>query len=143
MSVIHFKEKIKSFMEKPHILDYLEVGIVLLVGIGSFGLGRLSVVNNTNSNNINKGGVVVLSQNEGIQNATSRTFSTTTDIGQGDNSNLGTSSEGAFVASRSGKKYYPSSCGSANRIKPENRVYFNTPSEAEARGLTRSETCKY
>ena len=80
MSVIHFKEKIKSFMEKPHILDYLEVGIALLVGIGSFGLGRLSLVNNTNSDTVNKGGVVVLSQNEGIQNATSRTFSTTIDI---------------------------------------------------------------
>ena len=67
-------------MEKPHILDYLEVGIALLVGIGSFGLGRLSLVNNTNSDTVNKGGVVVLSQNEGIQNATSRTFSTTIDI---------------------------------------------------------------
>jgi hypothetical protein len=142
MSVIHFKEKIKSFMEKPHILDYLEVGIVLLVGIGSFALGRLSVVNNTNSDSVNKGGVVVLSHNEGIQNATLRTFSTTTDIGQGDNSNTNASSEEAFVASRSGKKYYPSNCGSANRIKPENRVYFKTSTEAEARGLTRSETCK-
>ena len=129
-------------MEKPHILDYLEVGIVLLVGIGSFALGRLSVVNNTNSDSVNKGGVVVLSHNEGIQNATLRTFSTTTDIGQGDNSNTNASSEEAFVASRSGKKYYPSNCGSANRIKPENRVYFKTSTEAEARGLTRSETCK-
>lgn len=142
MSVIHFKEKIKSFMEKPHILDYLEVGIVLLVGIGSFGLGRLSVINNTNLDSVNKGGVVVLSQQEGIQNTTSRTFSTTTDTGEVNNSTINTSQEGAFVASRSGKKYYPSNCGSANRIKPENRVYFKTSNEAEARGLTRSETCK-
>ena len=56
---------------------------------------------------------------------------------------MNASPEEAFVASRSGKKYYPSNCGSANRIKPENKIYFDTESEAETKGFTRTETCKY
>lgn len=142
MSVIHFKEKIKSFMAKPRILDYLEVGVILLVGIGSFGLGRLSVTNNTNIDTVNNSGVVVLSQNQRVQTTTQTKSISPSTVGQVSDSGTSNTQGGAFVASRSGKKYYPVGCGSANRIKTENKVYFDTEEEAEARGLTRTETCK-
>lgn len=39
-----------------------------------------------------------------------------------------------FVASKTGKKYYPSSSATAKKIKEENRVYFTTKEEAEKAG---------
>ncbi len=129
-------------MAKPRILDYLEVGVILLVGIGSFGLGRLSVTNNTNIDTVKNSGVVVLSQNQHVQTTTPKKSISPSIIEQTSDSVTADTPRGAFVASRSGKKYYPVDCGSANRIKSENKVYFDTEEEAEARGLTRTETCK-
>lgn len=54
-----------------------------------------------------------------------------------------TSEGGAFVASKSGKKYFPVTCGSSKTIKKENAVYFNTSAEAESAGYTQSVQCKY
>lgn len=39
-----------------------------------------------------------------------------------------------FVASKTGKKYYPSSPAAAKKIKEENRLYFATKEEAEKAG---------
>ena len=50
---------------------------------------------------------------------------------------------GAFVASKSGAKYFPVTCSSAKTLKKENALYFNTPTEAEAAGYTQSSKCKY
>lgn len=50
-------------------------------------------------------------------------------------------SGGNYVASKTGKTYYPKNCKSVNRIKPENRVYFTTVREATAKGLTLSKAC--
>ncbi len=48
----------------------------------------------------------------------------------------------AFVASKTGKSYYPNGCKSLDRVKPENRVYFNTEKDAQDAGLTKSSLCK-
>lgn len=47
-----------------------------------------------------------------------------------------------IVASKNGKRYYYANCGGVNRIKQENRIYFNTKEEAEAKGLTLASGCK-
>ncbi|MDP2587242.1 MAG: hypothetical protein Q8P33_00510 [bacterium] len=48
---------------------------------------------------------------------------------------------GPFVASSSGKKYHPSTgCSYADRIKPENKIYFTSEQEARAAGYEPS-TC--
>lgn len=44
--------------------------------------------------------------------------------------------EGAFVASSSGKKYYPADSKQGQNIKEDNRVYFSTEKEAEAAGYS-------
>ncbi len=54
----------------------------------------------------------------------------------------GGNSARAYVASKNGAKYYPVGCKSADRIKPENRVYFVSAEEAEIEGLEPSTTCK-
>lgn len=46
-----------------------------------------------------------------------------------------------FVASKTGKVYYPATCKSVNRIKPENRVYYESSEELLVRGYTPSKTC--
>jgi hypothetical protein len=46
-----------------------------------------------------------------------------------------------FVAAKSGTKYYPIGCGTAERIKPENRIYFATEQQAQEKGYSRTATC--
>src|SRR3990167_4005144 len=49
--------------------------------------------------------------------------------------NMPTTSQGSYVASKSGEKYHPATgCSYADRIKSENKIYFNTPQEAETAG---------
>lgn len=47
----------------------------------------------------------------------------------------------AFIASKSGTRYYPKGCKSVNRIKPENRIFFETAAEAEETGFTKAAGC--
>lgn len=51
-------------------------------------------------------------------------------------------SGGAYVASKTGTKYYLPWCGTANRIKEENKVWFATKAEAEAAGYEPAKNCK-
>ncbi|MDB4992261.1 MAG: protein of unknown function with transrane region [Parcubacteria group bacterium] len=49
---------------------------------------------------------------------------------------------GTYVASKTGTKYYLPSCATAKRIKDENKVWFNTKAEAEAKGYGPASNCK-
>jgi hypothetical protein len=49
--------------------------------------------------------------------------------------------DGAYVASKNGTKYYPKGCSGAKRIKEENRVFFATASKAESEGYTLASGC--
>lgn len=51
------------------------------------------------------------------------------------------SENGDYVASNRGRMYYPVSCGAANNLKQENRIYFQTAIEAETAGYKRSTAC--
>lgn len=48
---------------------------------------------------------------------------------------------GNFLASINGNTYYPKNCAAANRIKEENRIWFNTKEEAEAQGYKPAQNC--
>lgn len=48
---------------------------------------------------------------------------------------------GTYVASKNGTKFYLPTCGSAKRIKDENKVWFDTKEEAEAAGFTPAANC--
>lgn len=48
---------------------------------------------------------------------------------------------GNFVASINGKAYYPKGCKSANVIKEENRIWFESAEDAEADGYNRAKNC--
>jgi hypothetical protein len=48
---------------------------------------------------------------------------------------------GNFLASINGKAYYPKDCAAANRIKEENKIWFDTKEEAEAQGYKPAQNC--
>ena len=121
-------EKIKLFLESEKGKDLLVVIIVILVGLGSFELGRLSKENTQGS----------LKIDYGDQNTT-----TDTNLAPSDNSTPTTavSSGKNFFASSRGTKYYTISCSAGKTIKQENRVWFKTGEEAKAAGYELSSSC--
>ncbi len=64
-----------------------------------------------------------------------------------DKGNLGNTQEqaskaqGAFVASKSGTKFYPADCSYADRILPQNKIWFITEQDAQAAGYEVSTQC--
>lgn len=53
-----------------------------------------------------------------------------------------TSGSGRYVASKNGSKYFPEDCSSSKTIKEANKVYFNTPEEAQKAGYELAKNCK-
>ncbi len=49
---------------------------------------------------------------------------------------------GQYVASKSGKSYHLPWCGGAKQIKEENKIWFATKEEAEAKGYAPAKNCK-
>lgn len=49
---------------------------------------------------------------------------------------------GQYVASKNGEAYYLPWCSGVSRIKEENKVWFGSKEEAEARGYRPAKTCK-
>ncbi|MDO8676574.1 MAG: hypothetical protein Q7K16_02900 [Candidatus Azambacteria bacterium] len=67
---------------------------------------------------------------------------TTINYGAGDtNTPKKTVSFGNFVASINGEAYYPINCAAAQRIKEENRIWFNSSEEAEVDGYRPAQNC--
>jgi hypothetical protein len=112
-------EKIKRFLEGKQGKDILTVLIVVLVGLGSFGLGRLS------KNVVSEG--LKIEYTEGSLEASIAEATTT---------------KKNFFASKRGSKYYSLGCSGGKTIKQENRVFFNTKEEAEKAGYELSVSCK-
>ncbi|OGI60183.1 hypothetical protein A2641_03845 [Candidatus Nomurabacteria bacterium RIFCSPHIGHO2_01_FULL_37_25] len=134
-------EKIKQIitysLENEKGKDILIVLIVILLGLGSFELGRLS------KNNISSGiKIEYPNQETNVISATDSIskgiFDISTKTVQVQNSNSGKN----FFASNRGSKYYSFSCSAGKTIKQENRVYFFTREEAEKAGYEFSSSCK-
>lgn len=105
-------------------LSHLYVpAIVALVGLSCFGLGRLSVAAGEAPRLVINAPGVQLAASAAVVQAS-----------QGGKS-------GAYVASKSGSKYYLPSCSGASRINEANKVWFATVEEAEAAGYTPAANC--
>ncbi len=126
-------EKIKQFFESEKGKNAITVFIVILVGLGSFELGRLSKEDKTSGIKIeyinqaeNQSANVISS----VKNSPEK-VSITTNFG-GKN----------FFASNRGNKYYSIGCSGGKTIKQENRIYFATREEAEKAGYELSSSCR-
>jgi len=127
-------QKIKAFIDSKQGKDILIVLIVILVGLGSFELGRLS--KGTGSTD---GVKIEYTGKSASQNLEASALSAEDNL----QSNLApVKSATSYFASNRGKKYYPAGCSAGKTIKQENRIYFKTTSEAEAAGYTLSSSCR-
>jgi len=131
-------EKIKLFINSEKGKDILIVIVVILVGLGSFELGRLSKEDNSQD----------LKTNNNIQNTDNTSqvsVDNPPDVGHLEHSRRPTSgttsADKPFFASSKGKKYYTVGCQAGKTIKESNRVYFATGEAAEAAGYTLSSSC--
>lgn len=124
-------EKIKHFMESDKGKDILTVIIVILVGLGSFELGRLSKESDS-------GGIKIgyPSQNDKQRASVVSLLNNTPETIPNNNFSGKT-----FFASSKGTKYYTLGCSAGKTIKQENRVYFTTGEEAQLAGYTLSSSC--
>lgn len=106
--------------------DLFLAGLIVLVSVGSFGLGRLSVIWPEKQ-------PLTIMQNDKLQ-MPKTTFASP--IGSADNLALG-----KYVASKNGLSYHFPWCSGAKRIKEENKVWFQTKEEAEAGGYKPAANC--
>lgn len=116
--------------------------IIVVVACGSFWLGRLS-----ETQNVPKQAIATETQVSNV--SLSDTFSDSNhEIATSSINNSATpqssltSSQGAYVASKSGTKYHLPWCGSAKQIKEENKIWFQTKEEAERAGYSPAANCK-
>ncbi|MDR3519941.1 MAG: hypothetical protein P4L63_03610 [Candidatus Pacebacteria bacterium] len=138
-------EKIKQFLGSEKGKDILTVLIVILVGFGSFMLGRLSKENpqtqpseeTSNNQNANASSADITGADVVRQN----TNAPDVGIPQGGSLTPGTSSAKPFFASSKGKKYYTANCSAGKTIKPANLIYFDTEAAAQKAGYTLSSSC--
>ena len=124
-------EKIKHLIESDRGKDIMIVIIVILVGLGSFGLGRLS------KNSQNGGIQIEYKDQQGNILKSTESTKLTPKINTVEASVGGK----AFFASNRGTKYYPLGCNAGKNIKMENRIYFNTAEEAKQAGYGISTSC--
>lgn len=125
-------EKIKYFLESEQGKNVLTVLILILVGIGSFELGRLSKSGGN-------GGIKIEYSDQAANALYAAPAASSTaqaaQTGQG-------ASKGAYFASSRGSKYYPADCAAGQNIKEANKVWFETREDAERAGYELSTSCK-
>lgn len=124
MSIEEIRIKIKG-LRHPVDGDIVVILIIIFVGLGGFGMGRLSV----STGNID---VPVKLINE----VSSRESQSASSLNSFKNE------AGLVVASRNGTKYHYPWCSGAKRMKEENKVWFDSITSARAVGLSPAANCK-
>lgn len=127
MTIQEIAEKCKSFLDSR---DLFTATLIILVGLGSFGLGRLSAQEASRS---------PLRIEYPGDHAEESASSVKSPVLASPALPLG---EGKYVASKTGTRYYLPTCDGAKRIKEENKVWFKTKEDAERAGLTPAANCK-
>ncbi len=114
------REKIKWALEDQRLYT---AGVLILVGVASFGLGRQSV---------EKGGQAaiiapeeVVGRQPALQEVVAEPLPST-----------------HYVASKNGKAYHLPHCSGAKNISAANKITFATKEEAEAAGYRPAANCK-
>lgn len=125
-------KKIKHFIDSDKGKDILTVLIVILVGLGSFQLGRLSKENTQTDLKID------FTSQEASPIASKPAKSTNSSLIPKTTQN---SSSGEFFASNRGSKYYPKNCSAGKSITEENKIYFSSAADAEKAGYQLSTAC--
>ena len=137
--------KMTTFLNSPKGHNFLVLGLILGVSVASYSLGVMS----TNKEEAR----VVIQTNPSLVGIDSRNFAsdrsdetTTTTTQKQDEAKVsadtGKNNQGAYVASKKGKKYYPVGCPGSKSLSKTNLIYFKDKNEAESKGYTESTSCK-
>jgi len=108
--------------------------IIVLVALGSFGLGRLSISSVSKPDAFNIKAV----DTDLTKEVTGNSLEIENNLATGDAS----FKEKLYVASKNGKLYYSKDCSGAKRIMEKNQVWFATSIEAEKSGYSKASSCK-
>ena len=116
-SIKYLTNKIKLIVEFVEKDDIFVILLIILISLASFGLGRLSKID---------------------ENKTSLLMNNTALVTNAVQNNI----KGEYVASKTGSKYYLPWCSGAQRISNKNKVWFETKKEAENKGYQPAKNCK-
>ena len=139
MSLQDFLQKCKS--------DRVFIPLVIIfVGMGAFGLGRLSKIEEERQGVSIEAPARVVEALKGQNwalNGGLEALNATPDqsVSQGNTTNT-VSTDGQVVASKNGTKYHFPWCSGAKTISEANKIYFNSTAEARAAGYTPAGNCK-
>jgi len=128
-------EKVKAWC-LANKSDLFTAALIFLVGLGSFGLGRLSVIWPEKD-------PITITDADVTQNTDAGGASVPTGA-SAESAAISTavaSAKGKYVASKSGAYYHFPWCAGALRIKEANKIWFQTKQEAEGRGLKPAANC--
>ena len=107
--------------------------VVVLVGVGGFGLGRLSALESQKQN------LHIYAPQPAAVGEAARVLAVPSDAPV--RPTPAPNQPKNFVASKNGTKYYTAGCPGAARIKAENQVWFSSQDNAEAAGYTLAANC--
>lgn len=103
--------------------------VIIFVGLGGFGLGRLSM-----TIDVDDSGITLLNMQTSSMRATASAIS---------NPDIPLVTQGGqLVASKNGTKYHFPWCSGAKRTKEENKIWFNSIEEARKAGYEPAANCK-
>lgn len=148
MNIYELREEIKSLRDRLNAREVYTALLILVVGFGSFGLGRLS--------NLDEGkSPIRIEQTLPTQTASVASvppllrgedkggvFSSVKDEGLKIKDNGTLAPAGQLVASKSGEKYHFPWCSGAQRISEANKIWFDSVEEARKAGYTPASNCK-
>ena len=133
MMIGEYREKVNAWVGE-HKSDLFIAGVIFLVGLGSFGLGRLSAIMPTKPPLTISGPQMMRPVNNAAPDLAA---SGSTEIPR----DTAMASSGKYVGSISGTAYHFPWCPGAQRIKEGNKIWFQTKEEAEAKGYKPAGNC--
>lgn len=121
-------EKVKSWAA-ANKFDLFIAAVIFLVGLGSFGLGRLSVIWPKKQPIRITNNQLPVKEENGVGNRNTQSAAITSAV------------KGKYIASKSGTSYHFPWCPGALRIKESNKIWFQSKEEAEGRGYKPASNC--
>lgn len=120
--------------------DVVTVAIIVTVGLASFGLGRLSALESLRDP-VRITGSVANTLRQPLSGSTDGVSGETESV-ESDSDFANVNQGGKVLGSKNGTKYHFPWCSGAQRIKEENKRWFDTVASARAAGYSPAANCK-
>lgn len=125
----------KQFLKTLQRQDVFMILLIIVVGVASFGLGRLSLEDTQSS-------VSPVNLENILETYISTEDTPSTSAEKTATSQQENTTQRAFVGSKNSDKYHYPWCPGALQMKEENKVWFTSREEAESSGYTPAGNCK-